>query len=151
MPLQTLRVNETVTLPVIVKNIGQETWTPRGDPADAHPVNLVYHWIDGPTSRAQRENTEGSADPNPRKKRRAAYLHTQALAQGGKVVVFDGIRTPLPYALPPGESASLHANIQAPAQAGNFTLRLTMVKEGVGWFEERGGQPLDIPVTVTAQ
>ena len=63
----------------------------------------------------------------------------------------DGARTPLPHDVAPGESVSLDATIQVQSAPGEYTLRLTMVQELVAWFEGRGGQPLDIPVTVTGR
>ena len=116
-PVQTMRVNAVVTIPVTVKNTSTETWPATPDPTGAGWVRLAYHWLD---------NT-------------------------GKVVVYDGLRTELPYDLAPGEAVTLNAKIQAPAQEGDFMLRLSMVQEGVAWFEDRGAQPLDIPVTLTAQ
>jgi hypothetical protein len=146
-----MRVNETITLPIVVKNTSQETWKVSSDPAERHPVNLGYHWINGPTSKKPRENTEEPSASSFRRRRRVRHSPTGLLVTRGKVAVYNGIRTPLPHDLPPGESVALTATIQAPAQAGDFTLRLTMVREGVAWFEDRGGRPLDIPVTVIAQ
>jgi hypothetical protein len=57
----------------------------------------------------------------------------------------------LPSDVEPGKSLSLDASITVPRQAGHLTLRLTMIQQGVAWFEERGAKPLDTPVTVTAR
>lgn len=81
----------------------------------------------------------------------AVHLAYHWFDSTGKTVVFDGIRTELPHDLAPEESISLNATIQAPNQVGDFRLRLTMVQEAVAWFETARAQPLDIPVTVTAQ
>ena len=116
-PLRTMQVNETVTMPVTVKNIGKQTWPATGDREGKNAVHLAYHWLD----------------------------------KEGKTVVGDENRTGLPHDLAPGESVSLDASIQAPKQVGDFRLRLTMVQETVTWFETAGAQPLDVPVTVTAQ
>jgi hypothetical protein len=82
---------------------------------------------------------------------KAVHLAYHWLDKGGNLVVLDGHRTTLPRDLAPGETVSLNAVVQAPDRAGDFTLRLSMVQEAVAWFDERGGQPLDIPVTVRAQ
>ncbi len=46
-------------------------------------------------------------------------------------------------------NVGINTAIKAPDRPGNYTLRLTMVQEGVGWFDEKGAKPKDIPVTVT--
>jgi hypothetical protein len=67
----------------------------------------------------------------------------------GKMIVLDGIRTPLPNDLAPGSSVNLQARIQAPDQPGSYTLQFTMVQEQVAWFENKGAKTLTMPVTVT--
>ena len=67
----------------------------------------------------------------------------------GKIIVLDGIRTPLPTDLAPGSSVNLQARIQAPDQPGSYTLQLTVVQESVAWFENKGAKTLNMPVTVT--
>lgn len=66
----------------------------------------------------------------------------------GNRVVADGERTPLPKTLAPQESENLDAGIKFPNTPGNYTLALTMVQEGVTWFNDAGAQPQRIPVTV---
>ena len=79
------------------------------------------------------------------------HLAHHWLDDAGTVVVRDGVRTKFPQDLAPGESVSLAATIQAPAEAEEYVLRLTMVQEKVAWFDDKGGQTLNIPVTVTVQ
>jgi hypothetical protein len=67
----------------------------------------------------------------------------------GKMIVLDGMRTPLPNDLAPGSSVNLQAKIQAPDQPGSYTLQLTVVQESVAWFENKGAKTLNMPVTVT--
>jgi len=67
----------------------------------------------------------------------------------GKIIVLDGIRTPLPNDLAPGSSVNLQARIQAPDRPGSYTLQLTVVQESVAWFENKGATTLDITITVT--
>lgn len=69
----------------------------------------------------------------------------------GTIVVFEGERTPLPKSLAPQESVDLNATVKLPDQPGNYTLTLTMVQEGVTWFNNAGAEAQNIPVTVTAQ
>ncbi len=63
----------------------------------------------------------------------------------GRPFIYDGIRTPLPRDVPPGESVSLTARIEAPPAPGEYILRLTLIQEGLSWFETGA---LDVPVTV---
>ncbi|MEP7063119.1 MAG: Wzt carbohydrate-binding domain-containing protein [Betaproteobacteria bacterium] len=65
------------------------------------------------------------------------------------ITVFDGERTLLPHDLAAGESVSLWANVRAPDVAGDYRLQLSLVQESIAWLEERGGEVLEIPVTVT--
>jgi hypothetical protein len=133
---------------VVVKNIGAATWVGKSNPAARHIMMLAYHWIDGPTTRSLRANSEIA---DSARRRTPRVISTNTLRAHGKVIVYEGIRTPLGDDLLPGGSATINAAIQAPAQPGNFTLRLTMLEDQVVWFDERGAVPLDLLVTVTAQ
>jgi cell division septation protein DedD len=70
------------------------------------------------------------------------------LDRKGQVVVFDGLRTPLPRDLNPGESVKLNASIRAPQHPGHYTLEVTLIQEGVAWFPDRDGGQLTVPVSV---
>lgn len=69
----------------------------------------------------------------------------------GNRVVFDGQRTALPKSLAPQDSEKLNAAVKFPDRPGNYILTLTMVQEGVTWFNDAGAQAPKIPVTVTSQ
>jgi len=56
----------------------------------------------------------------------------------GAMIVFDGLRTPLPADLPAGAGARLHALIRAPVRPGRYGLHIDLGHEGVTWFSERG-------------
>jgi len=83
------------------------------------------------------------------KGRYAVNLSYHWLNQKGVPVVFEGLRTPLPKDLKPGESVNLNAAIQAPANPGKYTLEVTLVQEQVAWFPENKGAKLVLPVTVS--
>lgn len=108
-------VGETVTVPVTVKNIGEETWPAAQNGEGSLHVTLGSRWLD----------------------------------KSGKILSVGSFM--LPSDVEPGKSLSLDASISVPNQAGHLTLRLTMIQQGVAWFEERGAKPLDTPVTVTAR
>jgi hypothetical protein len=82
--------------------------------------------------------------------RNAVNLSYHWLDRKRQMVVFDGLRTPLPRDLNPGESITLRATIRAPEKAGEYLLHVTMVQEGVAWFSESDGGQLSIPVSVAA-
>jgi hypothetical protein len=87
--------------------------------------------------------------PNQRG-RNAVNLSYHWLDRKRQMVVFDGLRTPLPRDLNPGESITLRATIRAPEKAGGYLLHMTMVQEGVAWFSESDGGQISIPVSVAA-
>lgn len=68
----------------------------------------------------------------------------------GRVLIADGVRTPLPRNLAPGESVRLKMNIAAPERPGRYLIEVTLVQEGVAWFDERGGAALSLPIVVAA-
>lgn len=70
------------------------------------------------------------------------------LDEHGEVVQFDGVRTPLPEPIAPSVSLEFELNVIPPSQPGRYQLQLTLVHEGVCWFEEQGftatAHPVDI-------
>lgn len=82
------------------------------------------------------------------KGRYAVNLSYHWLGPKSAMVVFDGLRTPLPRDLKPGESVDLKASIQAPEKPGRYTLEMTLVQERRAWFPEKDGGKLALPVTV---
>ncbi|WP_190555173.1 hypothetical protein [Trichocoleus sp. FACHB-591] len=73
------------------------------------------------------------------------------IERDGKVAVWDGERTELPLEVSPQESILLNAKIKAPDVPGKYILRLTMVQEGVAWFDDKGAETEDLAVNVAAQ
>jgi hypothetical protein len=58
--------------------------------------------------------------------------------RGGALVVWDGLRAQLPSSLSPGQSATVQASVRLPLTAGDYELRLDLVREGVTWFSAAG-------------
>ncbi len=81
--------------------------------------------------------------------RYAVNLSYHWLARNHETVVFDGLRTPLPRDLGPGESVDLTMSIQVPERPGRYILEVTLVQERSAWFPERKGAKLALPVKVT--
>ena len=72
------------------------------------------------------------------------YVSYRWLSAGGEPVVPEGLRTPLPGPLEPGDTIVVGASVSAP-DPGDYVLEIDMVHEHVRWFDA----PLRVPVTVT--
>jgi hypothetical protein len=66
----------------------------------------------------------------------------------GKTAVWDGLRTPLPHDVPPGEQVELGVTVRAPGTPGAYSLVWDMLEVGIAWFEWRGKPPLSLSVRV---
>lgn len=96
------------------------------------------------------KNTSPVAWPSKpdNKDRYAVNLSYHWLGPKNAMVVFDGLRTPLPRDLKPGESGDLKARIRAPEKPGRYTLEVTLVQERNAWFPEKDGGKLVLPIIV---
>ena len=72
------------------------------------------------------------------------------LAPDRQEVVPDGLRTPLPGNVAPGEEVTVQASVQFPAEAGEYILMLDLVEERVTWFHSTGSPPHETQVQVAA-
>jgi hypothetical protein len=71
------------------------------------------------------------------------------LDESGKQLVEDGLRTPMPWPVPPGGRVSLQQKVQAPPAPGRYILELDPVFETVSWFSKKnGGKTQRIPIEV---
>ncbi|HLZ47942.1 MAG TPA: hypothetical protein VKR80_04760, partial [Candidatus Limnocylindria bacterium] len=68
----------------------------------------------------------------------------------GKVVVWDGTRTPLAADVPPSASTQIAASVTTPTAPGAYTLTFDLVREGVAWFGSLGSQTAKVPAQVSA-
>jgi hypothetical protein len=66
----------------------------------------------------------------------------------GNVLVYDGIRSRLPEAIEPAARKQVPVSVIAPPVAGEYTLEITLVHEGVAWMEDDGLTSLRINLTV---
>jgi hypothetical protein len=69
--------------------------------------------------------------------RRSVRISYHWLDDEGSTVDHDGLRTPLPRDVAPGESIVVPCFLRAPETAGEFRLAWTLVQEEVAWFDER--------------
>lgn len=63
---------------------------------------------------------------------------------GGEMVQYEGLRSPLPCRLGPGESTIVPTWVEAPTEPGEYVLEIDLVHEHVRWFEA----PLSLEVKV---
>lgn len=54
----------------------------------------------------------------------------------GEIEVLDGLRTKIFPRLPVGEQRQLPMLVEAPQGTGRYRLRVTMVQEGIAWFDQ---------------
>ena len=54
----------------------------------------------------------------------------------GALLAWDGVRTALPRALEPGESAVVDLRVGTPWITGDYTVRPDLVRDGAGWFSQ---------------
>jgi hypothetical protein len=65
-----------------------------------------------------------------------------------RVVVWDGILTPLRSDLAPGDQQELDVKVHAPASPGQYFLELDVLQSGVFWFGGVGSQTATMLVDV---
>ena len=66
----------------------------------------------------------------------------------GNAIAWDGIRTPFPRPVAPGEAIELHAHLVAPRPPGSYVLRFDLVEEHRFWLSEVGVGTLDVELEV---
>jgi hypothetical protein len=105
-----LSVNQSVKVPVTIKNPSSDTWFATGK----FPVAASFKWFNA-----------------------------------GQILPMEGERTTLGKPrLGPNESVSQDVTVVAPDTPGNYELQITLVEEGVNWFNLAGAKPLVIPAVV---
>jgi SAM-dependent methyltransferase len=73
------------------------------------------------------------------------------LTRAGEITEFDGLRSPLPRPIGPGDTCHAFVAVTAPADPGDYVLALDLVKEGVSWFSEAGMPWYTVPINVTGR
>ena len=69
----------------------------------------------------------------------------------GNPIVWDGLRTPLPREVAPGESVSVAATVRAPIPPGRYRFAADLVVEWRAWFSELGSSSASFDVEVAAR
>jgi SAM-dependent methyltransferase len=70
------------------------------------------------------------------------------LDASGRVVEFDGERTPLPRTVTAGETSKVTISVCAPSVPGHYRLAIDLVREGVTWFSQAGRPCLEVPFRI---
>lgn len=65
-----------------------------------------------------------------------------------RMVVFDGLRTSLPYDIHPNVEVTLNALVAALSRMGVYYLEWDMVQEGVSWFKDKGGKTTGMQIWI---
>ena len=76
------------------------------------------------------------------------HLSYHWLDTHGNAIAWDGLRTPFPRPVAPGERIELHAAVVAPRPPGRYVLRFDLVEEHRFWLSEVGIQTLDVELDV---
>jgi cephalosporin hydroxylase/glycosyltransferase involved in cell wall biosynthesis len=92
--------------------------------------------------------TRHCSEPWPASGAHGVYLSYHWLDMLGTTLIHDGLRSPIPHELVQGQPVTLMMAVQAPASAGRHRLLVSLVQEGVAWFEDQGFAPLDLEVEV---
>jgi len=81
----------------------------------------------------------------------AIQLGYHWVAEDGTVLPGEGLRTPLPRDLAPGEVAPVVFEVETPRAPGRYRIRFDALRERIAWFSDvRPGAALELPVEVTA-
>lgn len=71
-----------------------------------------------------------------RPQRHPTHLSYRIFTPAGDVAVADGLRTPLPRDLAPGDCLRVPLGIEAPPAPGDYRVRATLVQEGWAWLDD---------------
>jgi hypothetical protein len=102
----------------------------------------------GVTGRARLRLENAGSAPWRSRGREGIQLAYHWLDPLGNPIVWDGIRTPLPRVVQPGETMELDSRVLAPRPPGSYRLAFDLVDELRFWLQEIGSSPLDLPVEV---
>lgn len=75
------------------------------------------------------------------------YLSYHLYSSEGELLRFDNTRTEI-QTIPARGKGTVDLEFRVPMLAGNYTMEVDLVKEGVSWYSEQGNKTLKIPITV---
>jgi hypothetical protein len=156
VPVETLEVNY-----LLCKKVGEEGCASR-IPTSRNPGLLRVRYTLGATwrecfapgdkivLRLSLENTGDTLWLGGRHQRRSGIvtLGVKVINQEGVVVdEFHG-EPPLPRCIAPKEKTDVIIEHACPSTAGSYTLKIDLVDQHICWFEERGAEPLSLPLQI---
>lgn len=65
-----------------------------------------------------------------------------------KVLLVDGNRTAFTAPVAPNSEETIQLGVAAPTAQGNYFLQVSLVQEGVSWFESKDVKPLELSIKV---
>lgn len=68
--------------------------------------------------------------------------------KGERIILWDGLRTSLPYDVQPNEAVILNAAVGPPETPGEYVLEFDLVQEMVTWFKQKGSKTLRMNMNV---
>jgi SAM-dependent methyltransferase len=84
----------------------------------------------------------------PASRKGAVMVGIRVLDEAGSVVAEVHDEPPLRRALAPGESVTSQIAYPLGLPCGDYTLKIDMVNQQICWFEQRGSEPLTLPVRI---
>jgi SAM-dependent methyltransferase len=96
------------------------------------------------------ENTGDTLWLGGRHQRRSGIVTLGVKIIDHKGVVVDEFHgePPLPRCVAPKEKADVIIDHASPSRPGPYTLKIDLVDQGICWFEERGAEPVSLPLQV---
>jgi hypothetical protein len=67
---------------------------------------------------------------------------------GERILVKDGLRTPLPFDVNPNEIIVVNTLIHTPKTAGDYVIEFDLVQEKVCWFKSKGNSSYKRTLTI---
>jgi hypothetical protein len=92
--------------------------------------------------KARVKNVSGIAWTYKKEGRYRINLSCHWLDSEGNTVIHDGIWTPLPTEVSPGQEVELEAEVRAPESPDRYILEFDLVQENVAWFGDKGSSTL---------
>lgn len=120
------------------------------------PAPLVAHWLGyslaparaGALATATVEVENAGAVAWRSGHEEGVHLSYHWLDELGNPIVWDGLRTPLPCEVAPGERARAELRVRAPIPPGRYRLALDLVDERRAWFAELGNETPELEAEV---
>lgn len=85
---------------------------------------------------------------NPQNGLNSISLSYNIYDENGENILYEGIRTEIGTDILSGQTRNMKMKFNVPYDSGKYILRISMIQEGVAWFDLVNGGYLDIPLEV---